>query len=147
MCIPLVLQLLCIRKSQLLCLFLAVPASPVVTPVGSSSLVEIATRDIISGIAVLAFEVSSALPPVRPQDLTWSFTSDGGGADVLLDYQVNLPRHSFSSGRLNLSIANLSVGDAGLYCLTATNLAGSNSSTILLTVFGQCTRTYNIIMP
>ena len=124
------------KKVTVTLFFLAVPASPLVTPVGSSSLVEIATRDIVSGIAILAFGVS-ARPPVRPQDLTWSFTSDGGGADVLLDYQASLPRHSFSSDRLNLSIANLSLGDAGLYCLTATNLAGSNSSSILLTVFGQ----------
>ena len=125
------------KKVTVTLFFLAVPASPVVTPVGSSSLVEIATRDIVSGTAILAFEVSSAVPPVRLEDLTWSFTSDGGGADVLLDYQASLPRHSFSSDRLNLYITNLSVGDAGLYCLTATNLAGSNSSSIHLTVFGQ----------
>ena len=116
---------------------LSEPTPPVVTPIGSSNQEAVSTRDIVSGTAVLAFEVSSAVPPVRLEDLMWSFTSDGGGAAVLLDYQASLPRHSFSSDRLNLSIANLSVGDAGLYSLTATNLAGSNCSSILLTVFGQ----------
>ena len=77
----------------------------------------------------LQFFIEEANPPVHPEDIQWMFA----GTELQEDGEHVV----FSADRLAVTITNLSLSDEGIYSLMATNLAGSDSATIMVDV--QCT--------
>ena len=76
----------------------------------------------------LQFLLENADPPVLPQDIQWMFAG--------VELQEDREHVMFSSDRLSVTITNLSLSDEGVYSLTATNPAGSDSDTIIVDVQG-----------
>ena len=64
--------------------------------------------------------------------VTW--TRDG--SDLVTDaMRVRTTTSDFSTG---LTVKNIEKGDGGVYVVTATNKAGSDSATIRVSVLGKC---------
>ena len=88
---------------------------------------------------MLTFVIMFASPPVRPQDIVWTYTDAATGQvfDEELLLQLS-PRYTISTDRLSLTITNLTLSDSGVYTLTAGNAAGFRNSTITLRILSEC---------
>ena len=92
-----------------------------------------ATRlGVVNNSVSLSFIVVNDSPEVELQNIQWSFNGT-----VLNNVTTpSDPRYSFSNDLMNLTIRSLQHMDEGLYTLTATNEAGTNSSSVNLQIEG-----------
>ena len=90
----------------------------------------------------LTFTISDASPEVQPENIQWTFRDLNGN-------NVNIPTNLltttfsnlmgvFSSDRLSLTLSGLTDDFEGMYVMTVTNEAGSDSATVELVIEGQC---------
>ena len=96
---------------------------PKVTPVANE------TIGLITMSVHLQFSIEEATPPVALEDIFWMF----GDSELQEDGEHVM----FSANRLSVTITNLSLSDGGVYSLTATNPAGSDSAHIMVEVQGM----------
>ena len=83
---------------------------------------------------IITFDITSAQPPVDPQDIVWTFEpSDNTGIVTINDSSDRLV---FTSNRQSLTITSILLSDIGKYTLNATNNGGSNTATISINVLG-----------
>ena len=75
-----------------------------------------------------------ATPPVDPSNIQWHFKPN---LEQLLGISNNNTKYKFSSDKHSLIISNVQASDAGTYTITAMNIAGMNSSTATLVVYGM----------
>lgn len=79
-----------------------------------------------------SFDITSALPSVSSNDIQWYFTQEGTNNSVPL---IPSARYQFSEDRLTLNIINITrAGDGGNYSVTASNIVGQDTATIILDV-------------
>ena len=89
----------------------------------------------------LNFTIPDASPEVQTENIQWNF--------VNLNGSINIPTNSltttfsnltgvFSSNRLSLTLSGLTNDFEGMYVMTATNEAGSDSATVEMVIEGQC---------
>ena len=105
-----------------------------------------AVRGRIVGIqnmnVTLSFTISDAFPEVQTGNIQWTFRGVNRSS-------LNIPTDSttstfsdlmgvFSGDRLNLTLLGLNNDFEGIYTLTATNEAGSDSAVVDLVIEGQC---------
>jgi len=94
-----------------------------------------ASTTAIAGRSItIIFSISGDYPPVSPSDITWQFNSSSGTTRIITAADS---RYTFSDNRLSLTISNVSLTDEGPYRLSASNYAGNNSTTVMLTVYGE----------
>ena len=77
-----------------------------------------------------------ATPPVDPSNIQWHFKPNLDD-EQLLGISNNNTKYTFSSNKHSLIISNVQASDAGTYTITAMNIAGMNSSTVTLVVYGM----------
>jgi len=95
-----------------------------------------ASTTAIAGRSItITFSISGDYPPVSPSDITWQFNSSSG-TTTSISTAVD-SRYTFSDNWLSLTISNVSLTDEGSYRLSASNYAGNNSTTVMLTVYGE----------
>jgi len=95
-----------------------------------------ASTTAIAGRSItITFSISGDYPPVSPSDITWQFNSSSGTTTSISTAADS--RYTFSDNRLSLTISNVSLTDEGSYRLSASNHAGNNSTTVMLTVYGE----------
>ena len=82
---------------------------------------------------VLRFTISEDFPRVQISNIIWTF--NGSVLNNLTNTLSDL-RYNFSDNLLNLQISLLQHRDEGVYTLTASNEAGTNSSSINLQIEG-----------
>ena len=80
----------------------------------------------------LSFEVTDDIPPVTLTSSDWMVTNSEGPHTIAPED----PRFTFSEDFTSLTIDDVHAYDEGTYTLTATNIAGSNSASIIVDV--QC---------
>ncbi len=71
-------------------------------------------------------------PTVLPQDTVWTFNGD-----IIRENSYVV----FSEDRLSLTLINLNTTDEGVYIVTVSNPAGSDSVNITLDIQGTCIAT------
>lgn len=81
----------------------------------------------------VSFSITGSYPSITSNELLWTFTN-GAGQVVPISTGV---KYRISQDRLSLTINNAMLTDAGTYSVTATNVAGSASGTVDLTVIGK----------
>ena len=97
----------------------------------------------------ISFNITRAFPPVELSDIQWTFNFIGNTKEaevITLDPRCVLEasncsnerysRYNFSSDLLTLTIYSTRVADYGLFSLTASNPAGSNTKPFELTING-----------
>ena len=93
-----------------------------------------ATRlGVVDNSVSLTFTVVNDSPKVELRNILWKFN----GAILNNLTTPSDPRYSFSDDLMNLEIRGLQHMDEGVYTLTATNEAGTNSSSINLQIEGR----------
>ena len=82
-----------------------------------------------------SFMITSALPSVSSDDIQWYFTQEGTNNAVPLIPGDDSTHYQFSEDRLTLRIINITrAGDSGNYSVTASNIVGQSTATIILDV-------------
>ena len=84
----------------------------------------------------IVFSISNDVPEVSPADTTWTFTSSRSGVEVVLNESSD-GRIRFSDDKLTLTINSVSLLDDGVYRVSATNPAGSDSDLTTVSVYGK----------
>ena len=89
----------------------------------------------------LSFTISGAAPEVQTGNIQWTFR-DLNGSSFNIPTNSNTTTFSnlmgvFSEDRLNLNLSDLNNDFEGMYTLTATNEAGSDSAVVELVIEGQ----------
>ena len=95
--------------------------------VGASSVLGVVNLSV-----TLNFTIVESFPLVRLQNIVWKFNNTALN-------NLTTPsdsRYSFSNDLLSLTISNLQHIDEGVYTFTATNEAGTNSSSINVEIEG-----------
>ena len=104
-----------------------------------------AVRGRIGGIpersVTLTFTISEASPEVQAENIQWTFRDLNGSSfniptNLLTTTFSNLVG-VFSSDRLSLTLTGLTNDFEGMYTMTATNEAGSDSETVELVIEGR----------
>lgn len=91
----------------------------------------------------MGFSIDFDIPLVQSHNIQWHFTNLSNMTIVILENSTSISsRYVFSDNFHNLTISNVKLRDRGRYTLTATNEAGTRSSTLYLNVNGK----YNSIM-
>ena len=83
----------------------------------------------------ISFNIT-ATPPVVPSNIRWHFKSSLDD-EQLLEISNSNTNYTFSSDKHSLIISNVQASDAGTYTITAINIAGMNSTTVTLVVYGM----------
>ena len=90
----------------------------------------------------LTFTISDASPGVQIGNIQWTFTDlEGSIFDITIDSRIAIFSYLtglFHPDRLSLILSNLNNSFEGMYTMTATNEAGSDSAIIELVIEGQC---------
>ena len=87
---------------------------------------------VVNNSISLNFTIVDDFPVVQLQSIMWRFNGT-----ILNNLSIpSDPRYSFSEDLLALTISGLEHSDQGTYTLTATNEAGTNSSSINLQIEG-----------
>ena len=103
---------------------------PPTVQAANSSLLGVVYRNVS-----IVFIILRASPEVSLDNIKWTFTtSSGGSRDITNSTDERL---MFSDNLLQLTIRNISMGDEGMYTLTATNPAGVRSGVVNLSVEGN----------
>ena len=87
----------------------------------------------------LSINITRDLPSVLPQDINWFYdtTTNNNNNRTLLTgggEEGSMSHYALSEDRLSLEIFNLSLSDSGVYSAEASNIVGTGSSNIILTV-------------
>ena len=112
---------------------------PTVQPV-NSSLLGLVYRNV-----TIVFNIQRASPEVLLDNIRWTFTNTSGSTVDITNVTTS-GRHMLTSDSLQLTITNISMEDEGNYTLTASNPAGVNSGTIVLSVEGNSSIRFHIIV-
>lgn len=80
---------------------------------------------------VLSFLITEDDPPVSVENIRWEFTSLGATINIT---NTSSSHYMLSEDRRNLTIQQLTIAQAGMYTLFATNKAGERSNSIRLEV-------------
>lgn len=83
----------------------------------------------------ISFLISEAFPLVMVDNIQWHFnytTILNNGTMLSIDNRV------FTPDLLTLTLSNIQHSDQGVYSLTATNEAGTNTAEVFLEVEGNC---------
>ena len=78
----------------------------------------------------LQFNITQDHPPVTPDGIVWTFNG------TKLNFN-NSSRLTFSADRRSLTISRLNLSDEGLFTMTASNPAGSDTASIFVDVEGN----------
>ena len=89
---------------------------------------------VVNNSVLLQFAISEDFPKVQISNIFWTF--NGSILNNLTNTLTDL-RYNFSGNLLNLTISLLQHRDEGVYTLTASNEAGTNSSSINLQIEGM----------
>ena len=81
---------------------------------------------------MLHFVIQDASPPVRPENIYWTFVTNNGSVSI-----EPSSRFQFSTDRLTLTINEITDKDEGFYLLFASNPAGSDEGSLFLEVQGK----------
>ena len=109
------------------------PSVPPTVQAGQESIVGIQEMSV-----TLTFSISDASPEVQTENIQWTFRDLNGN-------NINIPTNPltttfsnlmgvFSSDRLSLTLSGLTNDFEGMYVMTATNEAGSDSATVELVI-------------
>ena len=112
-------------------MFICATVPPTVQAV-NSSLLGVVYRNI-----TINFTILRASPEVLLDNIRWTFTNTSGITTDITTTMTSGINHMFTSDLLQLTITNISRMDEGNYTLTATNPAGVNSGTAVLSVEGN----------
>lgn len=115
-----------------LLLFSVVPSLPVVEVIVPKNMT------VLEGSTVTFSVKVNATPPVNATNILWLFKQFGAlsslditTSSLLGDGQTQL---ELSSGRLSLTLRNVSRQSSGVYTITATNVAGTSRNFFAITV-------------
>ena len=89
----------------------------------------------------LTFTITDASPVVQPQNIQWTFTNVNGNSFDISTNSTTITFSNltgvFSGDRLSLTLSNINNSFEGIYTITATNAAGSDSAVVELVIEGQ----------
>ena len=117
--------------------FFTAGQSPTVSPLGEEH-IGIETRDGTPSQITLGFSITNAIPSV--DDITWTYTPTRGNTAEAVDVKAlanSNDKYMLSNDLKTLTIFTVNFTDAGFFTLNATNIIGSNSATLELTVHGM----------
>ena len=112
----------------------AVP--PTITPMEAAP-IGVETRDGRPSDITVGFTITRSDPEVQLENITWTYTINDTNMDVQDLVMEDSSKYQLSDNLRTLTIFNLSFFDAGSITLTASNEAGTVSSTLQLIVHGQ----------
>ena len=99
----------------------------------------------------LSFTISHASPEVLTENIQWTFRDVNGiSFNILTDSTTTTFSNLmgvFSGDRLSLTLSGLNNDFEGMYTLTATNEAGSDSAVVELVIQGQGSNLSRSVMP
>ena len=123
------------------------PPSPSVPPIVQA--VQGRIVGILEMNVTLSFTNVDAYPEVRTENIQWTFSNlNGSSFDIptnSVTTNFSILTGVFSGHRLSLTLSGLTSDFEGMYTMTATNEAGSDSATVELVIEGQCA-THHIVM-
>ena len=112
---------------------------PTVLPTSVQPLIGVETRDGSRSEVSIEFAITRAEPRVELQDIEWSYRSMSDGMEMDLDTFFNdSDKFALSDDLTSLTVFNVSLFDAGMFTLSASNEAGTHNATIQLSVHGEC---------
>lgn len=82
----------------------------------------------------LSINITRDLPSVLPQDINWFYGTTTNNRTLLTGGGGSMSGYALSEDRLSLEIFNLSLSNSGVYTAEASNIVGTGSSNITLTV-------------
>ena len=89
----------------------------------------------------LTFTITDASPVVQPQNIQWTFTDVNGNSFDIPTNSTTITFSNlmgvFSGDRLSLTLSSVNNSFEGIYTITATNAAGSDSAVVELVIEGQ----------
>lgn len=106
----------------------------VLPPTALPNVAGAATTAIAGRSVTITFFISEDYPPVLASAITWQFTNSSGTTSISTAVDS---RYTFSVDQLSLTISNISLTDEGSYKLLASNHAGNNSASAMLTVYSE----------
>ena len=97
----------------------------------------------------LSFTILDAYPEVQTENIQWTFSNlNGSSFDIptnSVSTNFSILTGVFSGHRLSLTLLGLTSDFEGMYTMTATNEAGSDSAVVELVIEGQCD-THHLVM-
>ena len=122
-------QIIIIGEAEACVNFLPCAVLPmVVTVVGRTNIVEV-----INSTVVIQFSIVNTVPPVKVEDIHWTFTSQYG---VTTSITNTTEWANLSLDHLTLAIPRAQLSNIGTYTITASNPAGVSTGSVHLDMHG-----------
>ena len=98
----------------------------------------------------LSFTILDAYPEVQTENIQWTFSNlNGSSFDIptnSVSTNFSILTGVFSGHRLSLTLLGLTSDFEGMYTMTATNEAGSDSAVVELVIEGQCDTHHLVVL-
>ena len=107
-----------------------------ITVVGTISSLDGGEVAVQTGSSVtVSFSILGAYPFIASGEIVWTFTNLAGQVTSISPGDGS--KYTASQDQQSLTITNAVMADAGTYTITATNVAGQASSSVVLIVVGK----------
>lgn len=112
-----------------------------VTPVRSEPLIVVLSRDGNPSQVNMTFSITGGESAVEPDDISWTYHTYANEDLEAIDIETlarSSSKYEFSYDLRTLTIFNLSLSDGGVFTFSAANVAGMESASQELVIYGEC---------